>query len=78
MPKISEAIQQRRCRLANYCIRHTDELYFAISHNLNVWGPKNCIRNSGQKTFIDILKNDCECIEENVITVMMDIEGCKS
>ena len=58
MSKISEVIKQRRLRLAGHYIRHTDE----IAHNLIVWRPNNGIRNRGRryKTFINILKNDCD------------------
>ena len=74
IPKISEVIKQRILRLAGHCIRHTDEL----AHNLILWTPKNGIRNRGSqpKTFIEILKNDCDCEEEYELrTLMMDREG---
>ena len=76
MPKIIEVIKQRRLLLAGLCIRHTDEL----EHNLVLWKPKNGIRNRGRKpkTFIDILKNDCDCEEDELRTLMMDRERWKT
>ena len=62
IPKIIEVIKLRRLRLAGHCIRLTDEL----AYNLVFWKPKNGIRNRGRKpkTFIDILKSDCDCEED--------------
>ena len=76
MPKITEVIKQRRLRLAGYSISHTDE----IAHNLVVWQPNNGIRNRGRqhKTYIDILKIDCSCEEDELITLMIDREGWKA
>ena len=73
IPNISEVINQRRLRLGGHCIRHTYEL--AI--NLILWKPKKGIRNRGRqtKTFIDILKNDCDWEENELRKLMMDIEG---
>ena len=83
--KIYEVIKQRRFRLESHCISHTDKL----AHNLIVcmaynvymaYNPKNGIRNIERqlKTCIDILKNDCDCEEENeLIILMMDREGWK-
>ena len=76
MPKIHEVIKQRRLRLAGHCIMHTDELAL----NLMLWKAKNGIRNRGRqpKTFIDILKNYCDCEEEELRIPMMDREGWKA
>ena len=73
MPYISEVIKQIILQLAGHCIRHADELV----HYLMLWKPKNDIRNRRRRsnTFIDILKNDCECEEEYELRIlMMDIE----
>ena len=48
LPNISEVIKQRRLRLADNCIRHTDELAL----NLMLWIVRNGLRNRGDKTFI--------------------------
>ena len=76
MPKITEVIKQRRVRLADHCIRHTDEL----AHNLVLCKPKNGIRNRGRqpKTFIDILKSDCGFEEDELRTRMMDRVGWRA
>ena len=59
MPKISDVIKQRGLRIAGHRARYIDEL----AYNLILWKPKNGIPNKGRqpKTFIDILKNDCDC-----------------
>ena len=75
MPKIYEVIKQRRLRLTGHCIRHIDEL----SHNLILWKPKYGLRNRGRQpnSFIDNLKNDCDCEEGELRTRLMDREGWK-
>ena len=76
LPKITDVIKERRLRLAGHCIRHNDE----IAHNLILWTPKTGKRNRGRqpKTFVDILKNDCDCEEEDEIrSLMMDRAGWK-
>ena len=75
MLNISDVIKQSRLRLAGHCIRHTDKL----AHNLILLNPKNGIRNRGRQpmTFIDILKNDCDCEEDELRILMMDRERWK-
>ena len=48
-----------RLRLSGHCIRHNDKL----AHIIILWTPKNGILNRGRqpRTFIDILKNYCDC-----------------
>ena len=76
MPNITVVIKLRRLRLACHCIRHIDE----IAYNLVLWKPKNSIRNRGRQhnTYIDILKSDCDCEEDELRTLMMDREGCSA
>ena len=64
MPKISEIIKQRHMRLAGHCVRHPEE----VTHNLILWTPKQGTRTRGRqsKSFIETLKHDCECEEDEL------------
>ena len=72
MPKISEIIKQRRMRLAGHCVKHPEE----VAHHLIIWTPKQGTRTRGRqsKTFIETLKHDCECEEDELRKLMMDRE----
>ena len=76
MPNISEVIKQRRLRLAGHCVRHTVEL----ARNSILWKLKNGIRNRGRQpnTLIYILKNNCDCEEDELRTLLVDREGWKA
>ena len=63
-------------RLAGHCVRHTEEL----AYNLILWTPKQVTRTRGRqsKLFIETLKRDCECEEDELRKLMMIIEIWKS
>ena len=68
LTKITDVI---KIELAGHCIRHNDE----IAHNLILWTPKTGKRN---QNICRILKNDCDCEEEDEIrSLMMDRAGWK-
>ena len=72
MTKISEIIKQRRMRLVEHCVRYPEE----VAHNLILWTPKQGTRTIGRqsKSFIETLKHDCKCEEDELRKVMMDRE----
>ena len=72
MPKISEIIKQRHMRLAGHSVILPEE----VAHNLILWTPKKGTRTRGRqsKSFIETLKYDCECEEDELRKLMMDRE----
>ena len=60
LPKVSTKIQQRRMRLAGYCVRHEEE----IANKLVLWEPTEGESSRGRRkaTFIDTLLEDA-CVD---------------
>ena len=55
-PKVTEKIRERRLKLAEHCVRHSEE----VASNLVLWKPSHGKPNRGRKrkTYLDNLMND--------------------
>ena len=55
-PKVTKKIRERRLKLAEHCVRHSEE----VASNLVLWKPSHGKPNRGRKrkTYLDNLMND--------------------
>ena len=69
--KVTQAIRERRLRIAGHCVRHKDEM----ASELVLWQPTTGQRSRGRQavSFIDCLLEDTGVDEVNELeTMMMD------
>ena len=65
---VSQTIRERRARFAGHCWRGKEELV----RDVLLWTPKHGYANQGhpQKTYIQQLSEDCNCLPEDLPNMM--------
>ena len=68
-PKVTEKIRERRLKLAEHCVRHSEE----VASNLVLWKPSHRKPNRGRKkkTYLDNLMNDTNMEREDELQSLM-------